>query len=225
MSLAALPPVVGGDSTAGAARLLHRRDVFPAACLLVFGIVWTGLAIAPKDRDAWLLENVLIFVFVPTLVATRSRFRFSDRAYGEMTVFLLLHAVGSHYTYSEVPLGHWAAEAFSLSRNHYDRFVHFSFGFLFARSLAELTLRRARGLGPVATAWLTVAGIAAVSGLYEVLEWIVASIADPSAGTAFLGTQGDPWDAQKDEALASCGAVSMLVVDGARRTRHAGRAE
>ncbi len=182
-------------------------------CLAVFTIVWAALAIAPEYPDAWLLENLLIFAAVPTLVVTRTHFRFSDRAYVQMTIFLLLHAVGSHYTYSEVPIGMWARDSLDLSRNHYDRLVHFSFGLLFMRPLLELSVGSARGLGRVAIAWIGVAGIAALSTGYELLEWVTAIVVDPGAGTAFLGTQGDVWDAQKDTALACAGAFVALFLE------------
>ena len=176
-------------------------------------MVWTALAIEPHDRDAWLLENLLNFVAVPTLTLSYRRFRFTDRAYVQMTAFLLLHAVGSHYTYSEVPIGAWVRDALDLGRNHYDRFVHLSFGVLCLRPLRELTLGKARGLGPIAIAWLSVAGIAALSTAYELMEWLTAIVVDPGAGTAFLGTQGDVWDAQKDTALACGGAVLALLFE------------
>jgi len=34
-------------------------------------------------------------------------------------------------------------------------------------------------------------------------------------GTAYLGTQGDPWDAQKDMALAMAGAVAAMLTTAA----------
>lgn len=188
-------------------------DRVPIACLIVFVVVWTALAIAPRYRADWLLENLLTALVVPALVLTYHRFRFSDRAYVQMTVFLLLHTVGSHYTYSEVPLGDWVRDALHLSRNHYDRLVHFLFGLLFLRPLRELTLGDARGLGRVATAWLSIASIATLSLSYELMEWITAVLADPEAGTAFLGTQGDVWDAQKDTALALGGAILALLLE------------
>jgi len=194
-------------------RATQAGDRVPIACLIVFVVVWTALAIEPRYREAWLLENLLIFVAVPLLVLTRARFRFSDRAYVQMTALLLLHAVGSHYTYSEVPAGDWARDTFDLSRNHYDRVVHFSFGLLFLRPLRELSIGRARGLGPLSIAWLSVAGIAAASTAYELMEWLAAISVDPEAGTAFLGTQGDPWDAQKDTALACGGAILALFFE------------
>ncbi len=186
------------------------------ACFVVFAIAWTTLAIDPHDRATWLLENLLIFTTVPVLLATRHRFRFSDRAYAQITAFLLLHAVGSHYTYSEVPAGAWLRDNLDLSRNHYDRIVHFSFGLLFLRPLLELSIGKARGLGPFAIGWIGVAGIAALSTLYELLEWLAVMVVDPDAGTAFLGTQGDEWDAQKDSALACAGAIVALFLEDRR---------
>lgn len=182
----------------------------PEFCLFLFTAVWFSLAIAPLDRSAWLLENLLPLITVPTLVATARRFRFSDLAYVQITAFFLLHAIGSHYTYSQVPFGFWAADTFDLSRNHYDRLVHFAFGLLLLRPLGELTLSSAPRLGPVARGWLCVANIAACSVIYETLEWWVAVLVDPQAGTAFLGTQGDVWDAQKDSALACLGGFLAL---------------
>ena len=169
--------------------------------------MWVALAIAPSYRADWLLENGPTFIGVPLAVAGYRRFRFSDRAYVQATLFLVLHTVGAHYTYSEVPLGAWTRDVFGLARNHYDRLVHFSFGLLMLRPVRELGFRDGREPGRFALFYFTVAGVALWSLLYEVVEWAVASVADPAAGTAYLGTQGDPWDAEKDMALALLGAV------------------
>src|SRR5688572_362422 len=98
-----------------------EHDTLPALCLGIFGAVWLALAISPRDRRDWFLENLLTLAFVPVLVATYRKLRFSDRAYIQGLVFLTLHTIGSHYTYSEVPLGEWLREATGGSRNHYDR--------------------------------------------------------------------------------------------------------
>jgi putative membrane protein len=51
------------------------------------------------------------------------------------------------------------------------------------------------------------------SMLYELIEWGYAASVGGSAGASFLGTQGDEWDAQKDMAMASLGAlISMCIV-------------
>jgi len=192
-------------------------------CLAVFGVVWCALAIAPSDRADWLLENGPVFLVVPFLVWSYRRYRLSDRAYVQATLFLMLHAIGAHYTYSEVPVGDWVRDAFGLTRNHYDRVVHFAFGLLMLRPIREIGFR-GREPGPVARVYFSVAGVALWSLVYEVVEWAVASIADPAAGTAYLGTQGDQWDAEKDMALALLGGIIAAAYDewadrGAARSR------
>jgi hypothetical protein len=92
--------------------------------------IWVWSAVAPLDRDTWWLENLLVFGWVGLLAATHRQFVFSNLSYALMLAFLALHAVGSHYTYSTVPLGAWLQEAFEQERNHYDRAVHFAFGAL-----------------------------------------------------------------------------------------------
>jgi putative membrane protein len=176
-------------------------------------VIWTALAISPRDRADWLLENLPTFVAVPAAVLGYRRFRFSNRAYVQMTLFLVLHTIGSHYTYSEVPLGDWARDVLGLSRNHYDRAVHFAFGLLLLRPVRELGFRDRARLRPFAVLYFSAAGIACWSLVYEIVEWLLASIADPAAGIAYLGTQGDVWDAQKDMALALAGAALAAVIE------------
>jgi putative membrane protein len=181
-----------------------------------------ALAIAPSDRADWLLENSLSFIVVPVVIFGYRRFRFSDRAYVQGTIFLILHTIGAHWTYSEVPIGDWARDGFGLARNHYDRVVHFLFGVLMLRPIREIGFR-GRPPGRFATFYFSVAGVALWSLLYEVLEWAVAAVVDPRAGTAYLGTQGDQWDAEKDMALATLGAVLAGLYEYRidRRTRPA----
>jgi putative membrane protein len=185
----------------------------------VFGAVWVALAIAPTYRADWLLENAPVLIGVPLAVAGYRRFRFSDRAYVQATLFVILHVVGAHYTYSEVPIGFWAKNAFGLARNHYDRVVHFSFGLLMLRPIREVGFR-GREPGPVALFYFTVAGVALWSLVYEVTEWAVAGVADPAAGTAYLGTQGDQWDAEKDMGLALLGSVIAATWEAWRARSH-----
>jgi putative membrane protein len=189
----------------------------PRVCLLVFALAWAALAIDPVYREDWLLENGLTVVIVPIAVAVHRRRPFSDRACIQATLFAILHTIGSHYTYSEVPAGDWLRDAAGLSRNHYDRLVHFAFGLLMLRPLRELLRLDDAGLGGRAVAWLALAQVMTGSGLYELVEWAVATIVDPAAGTAYLGTQGDPWDAQKDMACAFAGALVALCVERRRQ--------
>lgn len=186
---------------------MHSRSQTPRVCFAIFVIVWIVAAIRPLDRADWLLENLITFIVVPLAVFTHRRHPFSDRACVQATVFGILHTIGSHYTYSLVPAGDWVRDAFGLARNHYDRVVHFSFGLLLLRPMNEIVLRRSKGLSPAKRIYLGVSMVAFWSTTYELTEWIVAAIVDPAAGTAYLGTQGDEWDAQKDMALACGGAL------------------
>jgi putative membrane protein len=190
-----------------------RQHRVPLLCLVVFTLVWVLLAIRPRYRADWVLENLLTFVGMPLAVLTYRRFYFSGRAYVQATVFVILNTIGSHYTYSEVPVGDWMRDAFGFSRNHYDRLVHFSFGLLMLLPIRELAIRNPKAMGGFAVFYLSIAGVAFWSLTYEIIEWLVAAVADPAAGTAYLGTQGDAWDAQKDMALACAGALIAAFLD------------
>ena len=185
--------------------------------LLLYAIVWVVAAINPKYPTDWVLENILVVLFVPALVFTYKRFPLSDLSYVLMTLFMMLHALGAHYTYAETPVGYWMQEWFGFDRNHYDRVVHFSFGLLMAYPIREIFLRVARSRGFFAY-YLPFDVVLAFSGGYEIIEMIVAVIVSPEAGDAYLGTQGDIWDAQKDMALAAGGAVISMIATAVIRT-------
>jgi putative membrane protein len=125
--------------------------------LVWYAVFWVWMAIAPTDRRDWLLENLLVFVLVGVLAATYRVFPLSDLSYLLITIFLTLHGVGAHYTYSEVPLGWWIKDTFDLSRNHYDRIVHFSYGLLMAYPVREVFLRvaNARGFWRIICRWMS----------------------------------------------------------------------
>ncbi|MNY28847.1 Inner membrane protein YjdF [compost metagenome] len=89
--------------------------------------------------------------------------------------------------------------------------MHFSFGLLLVYPLREL-LQRSAGLTGRWLAILSLAVVMAMSALYEQVEMLAAVIVSPELGSAFLGTQGDEWDAQKDSGLAMLGALSMLLL-------------
>ncbi len=179
--------------------------------VLWYGLLWTVLAIAPRDRQDWLLENLLALAAVVTLVTTYRRFQFSTASYILITAFLSLHAIGAHYTYAEVPFGFWLQHAFGLTRNPFDRLVHFGYGLLLAFPLRELLVRLA-GVKGIWSYYLPVSGMLAQSGLFEIVEAVVAQVVNPELGAAYLGTQGDEWDAQNDMIAASIGAVLCMAI-------------
>ena len=200
-----------------------RENRFLQLLVLWMLLLWIITAIEPFDRRDWLLENLLVFFYGALLAATYRRFSFSNLSYGLFGLFLSLHLVGAHYTYAETPFGFWLQDAFDLSRNHYDRIVHFAFGLLIAYPFRELLLRAA-GIRRSWSHLMVIVTVLGFSGFYEALEGVVAVIVSPELGAAYLGTQGDVWDAQKDTALAFAGAVIAMAscwsMDRLRRRRY-----
>ena len=199
--------------------------VFPALLLGAFCVIFVALGIAPDYRQDWLLENLLVLVAVPVLVVTRHRLRFSNLAYACLFVFFSLHEIGAHYTYSLVPYDQWFQSvtgssldaALGFERNHYDRLIHFLYGLLVTPAAVELFAHYGR-YPRVWAALFPFLFVASHSVIYELVEWAAASVFGGDLGQAYLGTQGDIWDAQKDMALALAGsALSVLALGLAGR--------
>ena len=194
------------------ARHDKSKDRFATILLSVFVFNWVILAFNVRFYDDWKMENWLTVPFVIIIYITHRWFRLSNISYGLIFAYMMLHIYGSHYTYAEVPFGFWMQDVFDIARNHYDRIVHFSFGFLLAYPLREMTIRisDAKGFWGL---WFPVEFVLAFSAIYELLEWLVAVLFGGDLGIAYLGTQGDVWDVQKDMFLAGLGALmAMLVV-------------
>ena len=136
-----------------------------------------------------------------------------------MTIYICLHVYGAKYTYAENPFGYWLKDAFNLERNHYDRIVHFSFGFLLAYPMCEYFQNHFKW--PNWVCFVLPCEIAlSFGGAYEIIEWAVADIFFPAEGIAYLGTQGDIWDAQKDMGLAWAGSIiAMILVYNIKRLK------
>jgi len=179
--------------------------------LLIFFSVWTSTLIGTSNLSNWILENGLVFFFLGFLAITYRRYRFSDLSYLLICVYLCLHVYGSKYTYAENPFGYWLQDVLHTSRNHYDRIVHFSFGFLLAYPMRETFISWLKF--PVWVGWaLPIEITLSISGLYELIEWAVADILFPAQGGDYLGSQGDIWDAQKDMFLATLGAILATTI-------------
>jgi putative membrane protein len=187
----------------------QRKAILGLAAICA--VLWVVAAIDPFDRQAWVLENLLLIIFVTVLFFGHRRLELSTTSYCLIAAFIILHIVGAHYTYEHMPLGIWAKNYFHLSRNHYDRFAHGAFGFLLAFPVRELLLRFSR-LRRGWSLWLAVAVILAVSGLFEIIESIVAEIVAPGQGVNWLAGQGDEWDAQNDMRSAFVGSLLMIAV-------------
>jgi putative membrane protein len=176
-------------------------------------VAFVAFGVAPEaDRLTWLMENAPVLIAAPVLLATGRRFPLTRLAYWLIGFHALVLMLGGHYTYAEVPLGHWVRDALDLSRNHYDRVGHFVQGFVPAIVVREVLVRRT-ALRPGGWTFTIVTFMClGFSALYELVEWWAAALTEDGA-TAFLGTQGDPWDTQWDMFLCGAGAaVSQLTL-------------
>jgi len=201
---------------------MHEKVSTPrqtAAFLALATVMVLASGLAPLDRTDWLVENVLPVALLLTLALTGRRWRFSPLAYLAIVMLLAIHELGAHFTYAKVPYdawlgaltGHSLNTAMGWQRNQFDRLVHLSYGLLFVWPIRELLQRHARLNG----AWLALCAVAmvlATSALYELFEWVGGQYLGDDRAQAFLATQKDPWDAQKDMALALAGACACLLI-------------
>lgn len=197
----------------------RRRHLLVMSILYI--LWWITWGLSPHSRSDWWLENVLIFFTAAVLVITARWFVFSRTAYTLAFVFAFVHTLGSHYTYSEVPMAAWIESLtgwpLPWERNHFDRVVHFLYGLLIFWPYREVFFHAAT---PRASFWgylLPFSFILSTSLGYEMMEWAAAEIFGGELGMEFLGTQGDVWDAHWDLFWATAGAgLSALIMIGIR---------
>jgi len=192
---------------------LRRHARFPLALLGLLGVICAATLWAPPaGRTSWALEVGPGLIEVALLVATYRRLPLSHWVYGGVFLHVLVLIYGGYYTYALTPLGDWAKQAFDLQRNHYDRVGHVALG-VFPVFLARELLLRTSPLGR--GKWLfgiSVSLVLSFAAFWELLEWWVTLLVASDVGQAFLGSQGDVWDAQWDILLALVGAVLALLV-------------
>lgn len=190
-----------------------RSRRLPPALLATLLLVCAATLIAPPaGRTSWALEVGPGLALVAYMALTYRRFPLSDVVYVGTFVHVLVLIYGGMYTYAATPLGNWAKEALHLSRNHYDRVGHLALGFfpaLFAREvlLRKTPLGEGGWLGFLA--WCVVF---AAGAFWELIEWWTTLVVAGDVGQAFLGSQGDVWDAQWDMLLVGIGAALALVL-------------
>ncbi|MGB3751598.1 MAG: DUF2238 domain-containing protein [Arcobacteraceae bacterium] len=175
----------------------------------IYILVWIILAINPKYPDDWLLENVLIFVFFPFVFLMDKKYHYTFLSMLLLLVFTSLHSLGAHYTYAEMEYFNIITKFFDFERNHFDRLVHFLFGLLVFRILFEMIVLGATSTKSALIFTFTL--IVTISTIYEIFEWLVVVVLYPDLGIAFLGTQGDIWDAHKDVLVATIGALINMI--------------
>jgi putative membrane protein len=168
-------------------------------------------AVHPVNAKDYVLEIAVPVAGFVLLLATYKRFAFTPLSYVLMFAEALVLVVGAHYTHERVPLFEWLKPVLGWQRNHYDRFAHFCVGLLLVVPVRELLVR----LTPLRGRWLaalSAISILAFAGFYEITEWWTAVLASPETAEAYLGSQGDPWDAQKDMLFDTLGALAGLLL-------------
>jgi len=194
---------------------MTNNSWFPKILLGAYIVVFTLLAISPFSREVWVAENIPIVLIVLYLVFLYWRgIQFSNTGYAMMSVLIFMHTVGGHFTFERVPFD-WFNDLFGFERNMYDRVAHFSVGF-FAYPIAEYIQSRSLVNSRVLVYLVPLLFIISVAAGYEVIEWWFAATYGGDAGAAFLGSQGDIWDAQKDMLMDTLGAATALSVYFAR---------
>lgn len=190
----------------------------PHVLFLIYLLVFSMCAIQPYSRPVWWAENIPIILIVIFLVGSYPFFKFSATAYLLMSVLLILHTIGGHYTFERVPF-EYVDGLLGSARNNYDRFAHFTVGF-YAYPLAELLMRKQLVRSKAVLFVFPIAAMFAVASLYEIIEWLYAISADTASGAAVLGSQGDMWDAQKDMLLDGLGSVAAMVLFAVKNRKH-----
>lgn len=181
--------------------------------LVIFSIFWILLAINPFNREVWAAENTILIICFYYLINTYSRFKLSNASYLLIFTFCILQTIGAHYSYTEVPLGFWVSELFEIERNHYDRLVHFAFGFLIVLPFKEVLIRFVKFTNQRTERTILVLLFIGIGGCYEIIEWWYALAFEQGVqANDFLGSQGDIWDAEKDVFLAGLGAWIYLFI-------------
>ncbi len=190
--------------------LIPPRGPLVARLLLLWYVtLFIVMAMAPVDPKIWWGANILPVLFVTMLVLTYRRFPLSNASYVLISLWLTLHTIAVHYTYPQVPVGFWLDEWFHFQRNHFDRIVHFGFGFLFTLPLEEIFRRGGKVKGWLLP-YLVIMTILGFSALWEIMEAWVGQIAHPDVERALVGHQGDVWDPQRDMASALYGSLSCV---------------
>ncbi|MDO8508902.1 MAG: DUF2238 domain-containing protein [Nanoarchaeota archaeon] len=194
---------------------MNLRNVYPKILFVIYILVWIWGAINPRYRSVWVDENILVVVFVGVLLISYRKIRLSNLSYSLIFIFMVLHTIGGHYSYAEMPLFDWIKDNYQLERNHYDRVVHFLFGVLMFYPVYEILNRIF--LIPKGWRGLFIAFfiISAFKGIFESIEYGYVALRNNSLTVSnYLGEQGDSLDAIKDISLGIFGAVVSWIVVG-----------
>lgn len=187
---------------------LRRHARLPLALLALLAVISIATVWSPPaGRTSWCLEVGPGLLEIAGLIALYRRLPLSHFVYVGVFLHVLVLIYGGYYTYALTPLGNWAKDAFHLARNHYDRVGHVALGVFPGFLTREVLLRRTPLQRGGWLFFLVCSVVLALAAFWELLEWWTALVAAPEVGVAFLGSQGDVWDAQWDMLLALVGVA------------------
>jgi len=178
---------------------------------LFFTIAWLYFFATTRDITNWWIENILVILFVPWFYFLQQKFTFSDKSLICIFLFLLIHIYGAQMSYTYNQAGAWLQDTYHLSRNPYDRFVHFNFGLLMSYPVLDYLVNRFKV--PINYAYgIMIMFLLSLATIFELIEWSVAALTDSATGETYVATQGDVWDAHKDIALALLACILVSVI-------------
>ncbi|MCS0325395.1 DUF2238 domain-containing protein [Vibrio diabolicus] len=180
---------------------------------IFYAIVFLFSALEPNSRAVWFAEIIPAIGILVAIWVISIRYQFSNTAYLLMFIWLCLHTIGAKYTFSEVPFD-WFNDMIGSDRNNFDRVAHFSIG-LYAYPIAEYLIHKNK-FNKTFSCWFALFAIMSLAAGYEIIEWWYAELAGGDEGIAFLGSQGDIWDAQKDMLCDTVGAALSLFLMSAQ---------
>jgi len=187
-----------------------------AVALLLALLALSGFR--PYDRATWALEVAPIAIALPILWTMDDRFPLTTLLYAFIFVHAVVMRVRGGYTFARVPFGFQIADMLGVHRNPYAKIGHFFQRCVPAIAAREILRRGGYARGPSMLAFAVVCIALAISATYELIEWAVALLLGQGADE-FLGTLGDPWDAQSDMFAALVGAVTALLLTSRIRDR------
>ena len=182
--------------------------------------------ISPYNYPELHLNNIGTMFLLILMIIDAFKNVLSKAGFWGLFIFSVLHSIGSTWLYSFVPYNDLFIQVFSFdvdayfefTRNHYDRFVHFSFGVLLLAATKDLIMHwyKFNLKQALLVAFLS---IQAFSMVYELFEWGIAVSLSEGMAESYNGQQGDMWDAHKDMGLAMIGSMIAWIIIGFQSVR------
>lgn len=191
--------------------LTFKENGFFHLMITLYVVIFIVLSLKPVDKFQWWLESIVPIIVVISLAVLYKKIRLTNFSYVCIFFWLILHAIGSHYTYSLCPVGDWLKEIITVERNNYDRLASFAFGLLIYFPVIEVLRNklRFRYYQVCVLASITMLSISAIN---EIVQCFFSMILSKQQAEIFLGLQGDKFDCQKDMAMVLVGALIAMAV-------------